>query len=300
MNDNGYKTPGALEMAVKEAARKSGQDIGQALQNYYHDRFLERIFSEPNPSFVLKGGRGMLARTVNARHTRDTDFLFRGVDLEEAVSELKRLASVDLGDFLEFRFVSAEKIAKDREYRDGYRVVFTPVLGGTKRMNDISVDLVVSQVISDDADIITPASRLKVKGLPIFDYLVYPVTSAIADKVCATMQIYPEGRTSSRVRDLVDLIVYLTTESFSGRELSQKIDLERRLRKMESIDAFRIPDTWASNYMRTYERLALEARLPEEYRNIHAAEQLVKECIDGTLSGEADGFAWSPIELYWR
>lgn len=185
----------------------------------------------------------MLARTVNARHTRDTDFLFRGIDLEEAISELKRLASVDLDDFLEFRFVSAEKIAKDQEYRDGYRVVFTPILGGTKRMNDISVDLVVSQVISDDADIITPASRLKVKGLPIFDYHVYPVTSAIADKVCATMQVYPEGRTSSRVRDLVDLIVYLTTESFSGRELSQKIDLERRLRKwgLSTLSAFQIP-----------------------------------------------------------
>ena len=299
MNEIRYKTPTALEKAVKAAAQKSDQDTNQAIENYYHDRFLERVFSEPEPLFVLKGGRGMLARTVNARHTRDTDFLYKGFDLDEAVSDLKRLAAIDLGDFLEFRFDSVDEIAKDQEYRDGYRVVFIPVLGGTKFMNPISIDLVVSHLASAEADMVTPVSRLHVQDLPVYDYYVYPVASAIADKVCATMQKFSDGMESSRVRDLVDLVVYLTTESFESAKLSEQITLEMRLRRIDSTDSFHVPDAWRTLYFRAYEKSAAEARLPEEYRDVATAETLVKLCIDGVLSGEVVGRLWSSEELCW-
>ena len=103
-----YRSALALEQAVKAAARRSGQDVGRAVEGFYAGRLLERVFSEERKPFVLKGGRGILARTLDARYT---DFLYRGDDLEEALGELKRLASKDLGDRMEFRFVSADKIA---------------------------------------------------------------------------------------------------------------------------------------------------------------------------------------------
>ena len=46
----------------------------------------------------------MLARTIDARATRDIDLLSTGDDLGEVVEELKRLAAVDLGDFVTFSF----------------------------------------------------------------------------------------------------------------------------------------------------------------------------------------------------
>ena len=52
--------------------------------------------------------RGMRARIAKASYTRDTEFLHCGVDVDEAVEELRRLAAVDLGDYLEFRFVSTK------------------------------------------------------------------------------------------------------------------------------------------------------------------------------------------------
>lgn len=287
-------------MAVKAAARNSDQDTGQAIGNYYHDRFLERVFSETKPAFILKGGRGMLARRVTARHTRDTDFAYGGTDVEEAVSELKRVATIDLDDFLEFRFMSAERIAEDQEYRDGCNVIFTPVLGGTKTLSDISIDLVVDQIAEGKADLVVPASRLCVEGLPVFDYLVYPVTSAMADKVCAIMQKYSGDRESSRVRDLVDLIVYITTGSFNGSELSQKITVESHLRKMNEIKEFRIPSTWPSQYESSFIQSAREAKLPVEYQSILSAEQLAKAAIDPVFKGDADGRAWFPSSLEWK
>src|SRR5699024_8348764 len=84
-----YRSALALEQAVKAAARRSGQDVGRAVEGFYAGRLLERVFSEERKPFVLKGGRGILARTLDARYTTDTDFLYRGDDLEEALGELK-------------------------------------------------------------------------------------------------------------------------------------------------------------------------------------------------------------------
>ena len=62
-----YKTPKALEQAVKAAAVKSDRGTNRAIAGFYHDRFLCRIFSADEPAFVLKGGQSMLAKIPDAR-----------------------------------------------------------------------------------------------------------------------------------------------------------------------------------------------------------------------------------------
>ena len=299
MGERTYKDATALEMAVKTAARKSGQDVGKAIEAYYPGRLLERIFSVEEPRFVLKGGRSILSRTVDARYTRDTDFVYEGADLDEALEELRCLAAIDLGDFLEFRFVSAERIAESHKYRNGYRVVFTPVLGGTKAMSDVSVDLVADQVDGGTADVVTPANRLDVEGMPVFDYCVYPVANAVADKICATMQTYPGGRPSSRVRDLVDLAIFATTESVEGSTLSERLTLEARLRNIDISRGFRVPKKWHGAFSGSFVKSAKEAKLPEDLRSVDMAEQLAKRCVDPAIAGEVDGMTWSPEKLQW-
>lgn len=65
-----YKTPRALEQAVKAAAKRSGRDANKAIKGFYHDRFLCRVFSLEEPAFVLKGGQSMLAKIQNAREAK--------------------------------------------------------------------------------------------------------------------------------------------------------------------------------------------------------------------------------------
>jgi hypothetical protein len=62
-------------MAVRAAATASPMDTGRAVSSFYFHRLLCRVFSGGNDLFVLKGGRAMLARTVDARATRDIDLL---------------------------------------------------------------------------------------------------------------------------------------------------------------------------------------------------------------------------------
>lgn len=89
-----YKTPAALEMAVKEAAKKSPLDTNRAIAGFYFHRLLCRVFSDPDSRFVLKGGQSVLARTVDARATRDIDLLARETSIDAAVAELRRLAGI--------------------------------------------------------------------------------------------------------------------------------------------------------------------------------------------------------------
>lgn len=87
----------------------------------------------------------MLARTVDARATRDIDLLARETSVEAAVADLRRLAGIGLDDFISFSFDKAEPIKADDEYRSGMKVWFTPSLGG-KSLQAVSVDLVVDEV----------------------------------------------------------------------------------------------------------------------------------------------------------
>ena len=73
------------------------------MSSFYFHRLLCRVFAGNNKKFVLKGGQAMLARTIDARATRDIDLLALQDSLENALTELVRLAESDLGDFVVFR-----------------------------------------------------------------------------------------------------------------------------------------------------------------------------------------------------
>lgn len=300
MKDVRYQTGRALEKAVKDIAKKSRQDVGKAIDDFYHGRLLERIFSEPSPSFILKGGRSMLARYVDVRRTQDSDLLFTGNKVQDAVDELKRLAAIDLGDHLEYRFVSVEPIVQDEDYRDGVRVKFTPVLGGTKEFDNVLIDLVLDNVFTGAAEVLSPAGRLNIPSLPVYDYLLFPVVNSLCDKISAIVRKRENGQESSRVRDLSDAIFYIKNERIDADELLDNLSREMRVREMEEPAAFTVPESWHSKYSQQYSKVAHEARLPKELCAVANAEAFVKRFLDPVLARDVQGKTWNPDTLLWE
>lgn len=198
-----------------------------------------------------------------------------------------------------FRFVSADKIAATQEYRDGCRARFEVVLDGTRRKSEIAIDLVADPVELGKADLVTPANRLDVKGLAVFDYLVYPVERTVADKVCATMQSYPGGRESSRVKDLVDLVLHVTRYGMAGSDLSRAIEREAGMRKIGPLGAFRVPDSWRGPREGAYRKAAAEAKIPDRWLGVKDAERIVKACVDPAIRQRVEGLEWDPEALEW-
>lgn len=293
-----YKSPSALEMAVKEAAKASPLDTSLAVRNFYYHRLLCRVFSEENPSFVLKGGLGMLARTIDARATRDADLATYTLNIDEAVEELRRLAAKDLGDFVSFQYESMEPVRAEDEYREGYKVGFTAYMG-TRAIQKISVDLVADAIPCETPDFIRPADRIEIDGLETYDYPVYPVTRAIADKVAGIIETH-DGRPSSRVKDLIDLIVYLRTESFGLSDLRSALERELALRHLEIGDSFSVPASWRQSYRQTYAKLAEKTRLPEELHDLETAESLVSSCLEPVLAHADTESVWDCKSLSWK
>ncbi len=182
-----YSSPRALEMALKSVARNSRIETSQVIDGFTTHRLLCRIFMGGRRDFVLKGGRSALARTIDARATRDVDLLYPKKGLDSAREILVDLVSRDLDDFMSFEFAGSRPIATDEDYRDGLSIRFIPYIGA-KRMPTIVLDLVVDTIAVEDAEFVAPADRIEIGDLPTCDYLVLPIEHALADKMCALLE----------------------------------------------------------------------------------------------------------------
>lgn len=294
-----YKTPRALEQAVKAAASRSGRDTHEAISEFYHDRFLCRIFASNEPSFILKGGQSMLAKIPNARRTKDIDLLGRTTDLEEALGELKRAAAIDLEDYIEFRFRDAMPTDTSQDYRNGYTVRFDTWLGGTKHVGIVSVDLIVDPIPTDEFEVLSPVARLDVTGLKTFDYAINTPETRVAEKTCAVMQTYATGQ-SSRVKDLADLVASMLNESVDADKLAARLSIEYAFRGMEPITEFFVPQAWKTFFHANYRKMAREAKLPQELEDVEAAEAAISVWLRPVFDKAASGCCWNPETQGWQ
>lgn len=147
--------------------------------------------------------------------------------------------------------------------------------------------------------LMVPATRLPIEGLAHFDFVVYPVEESVTDKVCATMATYRSGRRSSRVRDLVDLAIYLTAEEMDGTYLERCLSRELRMGHMGKPRSFSVPESWKTSFAATYQRLARDSMLPTGLWEVERAEALVASCVDAALDGETLGKTWDPASCRW-
>ena len=199
---------------------------------------------------------------------------------------------------MRFVFESANEIKAEDEYRSGLSVVFTPWLG-PKRMQPISIDLVVDEIPLEEAEIVTPVDRIRVEEVEVCDYLIYPVESALADKLCAMIEQH-DGRPSSRVKDLVDVLVYATTCTVDGGKLTSSIRREAGARRLTLAESFAIPEEWEGAYGRQFTKLCTQTGLSDVHASIAEATKLAAKLFDHALCGEAEGHSWHPESFEWR
>ena len=292
----GYSSPSALEMAVREAARTSRLDTNRAIAGFYFHRLLYRVFSEPGTPFVLKGGQGMLARTVDARATRDIDLATDRLDVEAAVEELRRLAAKDAGDLVTFEFRGVTPIKGEDEYRDGYTVAFDAFIGA-KKVQRVAVDLVSDSIAIGEPDWMAPADRLDVRGIPVCDYPVYPSARAVADKLCGIVE-RRGGRPSSRVKDLMDIAVYALTEDFDAATLGSALRREASARSLSIGEEFALPEEWGEAHVAQYAKLSAQSKMPREITTLSGALEISKALLDPVFSGLTAG-AWNHDARAW-
>lgn len=292
--ENAYPTPGAFDRAVKKAVRLSGAEPGAGYRQALRDRFLCRVFSGGNDTFVLKGGSGLLARIPDARATRDVDFATskRG-SAADALAEMERAAAVDLGDWCRFVLTKHEESMDENGYSRLLKLRFATFVGEEEK-DPVLIDLSLDCATTLSPERITPANRVKIAGVDECDYLMYPLADQLADKLCGIMELQPGGYPSSRMKDLVDVVTYATHEAFSKRELRLAIESECAKRGMDVPDRFTAPGFWKERFASFS-----KGKLPSELAAFDAASGIAARFFDPVLRSDDGDMSWDPETGAW-
>jgi hypothetical protein len=297
VTDKTYETFTALNAAVAALIRNVNSSSGSqtSLRAWVFDRFLSRIFDDAQEHrWVLKGGTAMLARITDARATRDIDLLHQEDDEERAVEKLISAASLDLGDFLVFKFYDCGPILENENvpYLKGVRVRFE-VRFGVKQQELLTIDVSVTDALPSKIVEQRPANRLEIPGLKMSNYFLYPIENHIADKICAILQTYSTGY-SSRTRDLIDLVVIACSFDIAAAPLEKALDEEFSLRRIVRPRAYVADEGWKA----AYERMASTLVSTSQHKKLGQAEALVNEFIFGIPKGN-DATTWSSERKKW-
>ncbi len=114
----------SLEVKLLGTAQSSGQDLQRLRKQVAFERFLARLFSDPNSPWILKGGHAMELRLTTARATQDIDLFVKPhtlfADEQLILERLQQDCSTDLSDFFEYR-VSSPKHALAGPPYGGFR-----------------------------------------------------------------------------------------------------------------------------------------------------------------------------------
>jgi hypothetical protein len=294
-----YKDGNALWAAVKARAKveagSSAQEPGALTRRFVIDRFLARVFAVPENGWVLKGGNAVLTRVHDGRATKDVDLLAELADLDAAVARLRESLNIDLGDHFRFVITGAKSVSGSPLQPDveGYKVSVEAYCGVTLR-HSFSVDVVTGSLMTAEPDIHTRPGL--VPAVPPASVRLYPVVDHIADKLCATQSTYGAADLpSSRVRDLVDLVVFARMQGVDGTELVDAIAAEWMHRGLPGAPFFSPPETWR----RLYPPQARRVPACGDVVSFDAAVALVAEFLGPAIDRTAIGRRWSPDQATW-
>lgn len=297
----GYRTGEALWDAITQRIKKLVRadprlTTANLQRQFIYDRFLARVFSVSGEQWVLKGGNALLVRLRTARHSQDLDLFRRTGTIESAAAELMEAAAVDLADHFRFE-VRLTELRPERHGQPATSLAMLHVTAyvGVRQVFQFTVDVVVGSIVTSAAQRVVPVPVVEVAGLTSPAYLLYPIADHIADKVCATFEPHPGGKPSSRVRDLVDLVIIARTQTVDASDLRLAVEAERLNRNLPCLSGYATPASWRT----TYSGLALTVAECSEHRTYEQAVALVRTFLDPVLGGTVKTGRWNPGDQTW-
>lgn len=228
-------------------------------------RMLARLAQDP--SWVLKGGFSLEVRLgLSSRATKDLDLLRLGAapatatDLQDALDEA---LEQDLRDGFAFSVRVPKPVRLEEAEPSTWRVVVDVRFDGAE-FGSVTID-VVPRPLDSGAD--TELLRIEptIVGEP-FSVLAIDVHRHLAEKFHAYSRVYAHDRPSSRVKDLIDIVLLAD----SGLVVPQA--LTRALHRVFAERDTPLPDPLPQppgDWIRTYAALAVETGT--DVREVHAA-----------------------------
>ncbi|WP_168197415.1 nucleotidyl transferase AbiEii/AbiGii toxin family protein [Kribbella sp. ALI-6-A] len=281
---------------LRAEARRRGRPAAEVRREFVFQRFLGRVFAEPNSRWVLKGGAGLLIRIQQARDSKDVDLVVPATafDLTEAVDALRSAVAVDAGDQLTF---VVDTVARSTE-EHSVALLRVNCFIGARPFERFTIDVSSRSQLVAKVDRIRPRPVIDLIGAdPLPRFVLYPLPDQVADKLCAMYSRYGASRgPSTRYRDLVDLVLIITTSHLDASLTSRAITVEAARRGCTLPARITSPGPeWKAGYAHSVRTVPLEAGL----RNLDGALVVVGGCLDPVLATSATG-TWNPQARRWQ
>lgn len=292
-----YATAGAfrtaLEHRLRAIAQQTGMPIVRLRKLVVFDRLMARLLVAAPRRWLLKGGLALDLRFgIKARTTKDMD-LARQDNEDAAMADLLAAQSVDLGDY--FTFV-IERAAKLDIAFEGAAVRYRAAAELAGRPFEIVIiDVGFSDPLVADPEMLRGPDILDFAGIAPIEVPAIPLEQHIAEKVHAYSRMYPGDRQSSRVKDLIDLVVLRSAARFEAGRLRRalRMTFERRGTDVIPSNLALPPAAWGPAYRRLAGELGLDP-------DVLTGHQLAAAFLDPVLSGTAPDHArWDPLQGNW-
>jgi len=289
-----YTSSGAFRQALEDRLRAESLDTGAPLvrlrKMVAFERFLARLIADQPKAWLLKGGLALQWRLgAHARTTQDLDMLLLG-SAEDLHAILVRAAMLDLGDW--FRYLVQQPTRASQADAGGLRFSVRAMLDG-RPFEGFHLDVGWGDPVVEAPEELRAPSLLAFAEIEPVAFPCYPVTQHLAEKVHAYTRPHASGE-SSRVKDLVDIVLLARMRPMSAETLSEAVRATFQDRQTHPLpDALPDPPpSWAA----PFRRLAAEVGLDSQH--LDAGIELARRFLDPLLHGQARG-VWDPEQWRW-
>jgi hypothetical protein len=280
----------ALEQRLKDGV-DNGSALSRDRKRIAFDRLLVRLQAVAAHRWVLKGGFALdLRLAARARSTKDVDIEWRAAEGELA-DTLLDAAEHDAGDFF---VLSIERTGAPADRLGGaHRFRVEASLAG-RPFETFLLDVGLRDDDAGGADTLQTDDSLAFAGIKPIGILAIPLELQVAEKLHAYTQTYEGGRTSTRVKDLVDLALIAKLSSLDAATLRREIDSNfgHRATHPPPKALPSPPPAWVLPFRRLAEEVGISTELTAGHRDAAAM-------LDPILKGEITGGEWSPDDRSW-
>lgn len=274
----------ALEDRLKTIAAKERLELQRLRREISFDRLLARLFAMKEAPWVLKGGYALELRLKEARVTKDIDMALREVlgkdkPLSESLfAALEKAASVDLADFFVFVIGPVMKDLDAAPY-GGARFPVEARMDN-RTFAEFHIDIGAGDVVITPLDTTEGHDWLKFAGIPAAQYPTICKEQHFAEKVHA--YTLPRPSANSRVRDLVDMALLITSSPKMDQPLVKKsIEATFKRRKTHSLpESLKAPPAeWKQSYAALSRQCGLSEDVDDAFRLLDA---YLRRCLYAT------------------
>jgi hypothetical protein len=255
----------ALEQRLKTVAGERNVPLNTLRLKLLIERLLARLFAQPNPPWLLKGGYAMELRyRPKARTTQDID-LAVGADERVAGSEtqvdrireeLQTEADVDLGDNLKF-LIAAARTELLGAPDGGARFPVEARMAG-RIFGKFHIDVGIGDALHGTPERLQGEDLLAFAGIRPAEVLAISPAQQFAEKVHAYTFPWTD-RANTRSRDLVDMVLLIEAGNITPEEASAAVKATFHRRRTHDIPTA-LPDPPA-NWVDEFAGMATETQI---------------------------------------